>query len=312
MSLVEMRFESGYKYKNSEYSMKNIYLDVGKEKQRAIVRDLKNKSGMSWTKLAKFLGVGRNMVLFYNNGTYRLPYSSLLKLCEATNTNVKKYDPKFTRVRNKSKTVALPKLSEDFAEFLGILYGDGCLSKNYGVYVTCNAISDRLFVLNVVRPLFEKLFKSNVAIRIKKNATHCRLYSKSAYKHLVNFGFPEGIKKNQLRIPIGILKNKKYSLAFLRGLFDTDGGFHRHHKQSAQVEYTSHSPEFLKQVWKLLADLGFNVKLGKKQIWILDKNEIDKFFKNVKPNNPKHQYKYKEYKETGIVPLHREISYNLL
>ena len=62
----------------------------------------------------------------------------------------------------------------------------------------------------------------------------------------------------------------------------------------------------------MLINLGLNTKLGKKQVWILDRIEIDKFFELLKPNNFKHLYKYKKFKENKTVPLHREIDYSLL
>jgi hypothetical protein len=131
-------------------------------------------------------------------------------------------------------------------------------------------------------------------------------------KNLFNFlskdcSFPVGKKKGLLKIPAWISSNKKFSAAFLRGLFDTGGGFHRHHKTCAQAEYTSHSPEFLGQVYGLLNRLNLNSHLGKEQVWILQKGKIDLFFEIVNPRNKKHQYKYRKFKETGRVPLARDM-----
>ncbi|GEM_PF-5494815 len=42
----------------------------------------------------------------------------------------------------------------------------------------------------------------------------------------------------------------------------------------------------------------------------MSKAGIDKFFTEVKPNNFKHQYKYKKFKGTGQVPRHRDIDYD--
>ena len=99
--------------------------------------------------------------------------------------------------------------------------------------------------------------------------------------------------------------------AFLRGLFDTDGGFHRHYKTTAQIQITSYSVEFRKQVWEALKQFGFKAGMTCENINIYDKKEIDKFFTQISPNNPKHLRKYAIFKETGIAPLQRELSKTL-
>ena len=262
--------------------MSALYLDAGKEAQRCILLDLKQKSGLTWCEIAKLFGVNRSMVFFYYDGTCRMPYSSFIKLCEKAGLNASDYSLKLVEINNKPKSVNMPEMDESLAEFLGALYGDGCLTTNYCVVLTCDAISDRKYVSEVFKLLFKSLFGIEPTLRIKQNAIHCLVYSKAIYTFLSQKGFPVGKKKNRMRIPPEILKNREYSLAFLRGLFDTDGGFHRHHKKSAQIEYTSFSPNFLKQVWELLIKLNFNAKLGRRQVWILDKKEIDNFFEILK------------------------------
>ena len=198
-----------FKEKSRNLHMEHFYLDVGKEKQKLIVQELKNRLGMSWTEIAKFLGVTRCMTLFYNSGRYRLPHASFLKLCKKAGVGPKKFELKLIRAHNKPKIVALPKMSEDFAEFLGILYGDGCISRNWAIPITCDAISDRKYVLEKVKPLFEKLFKASPALSYQRNCIKCRLYSKKVHQYLSHFGFPEGLKKNRMHVPASIKKSKK-------------------------------------------------------------------------------------------------------
>ena len=141
---------------------------------------------------------------------------------------------------------------------------------------------------------------------IKSIAGHTQ---RSSFLFLSKLGFPIGKKKDILRIPPAIFKNKELAKAFLRGLFDTDGGFHRHNPFSAKVEFTSHSKKFREDIMQLLKLLGFNPVKIKTHIYIMSKAGIERFFLTIKPHNFKHLYKYHKFKETGQVPRHRDINY---
>ena len=65
--------------------------------------------------------------------------------------------------------------------------------------------------------------------------------------------------------------------------------------------------QFLKEIHKELIGLKFKTSLGYKGIKIYDKNEIHKFFKVIKPSNPKHNVKYKMFKRNGLVPLNKDL-----
>ncbi|RLG69485.1 MAG: hypothetical protein DRO07_02275 [Candidatus Iainarchaeum archaeon] len=114
-------------------------------------------------------------------------------------------------------------------------------------------------MLSVVKPKFVELF--GVTPKIRKgssNQIHCRIYSKDIFLFLSeDIGFPIGRKKNKLRVPSFIFKNKELSKAYIRGLFDTDGSIFRHHRFSAKIEITSHSQKFRKDIIRLLIRLGF-------------------------------------------------------
>ncbi|MFH1588023.1 MAG: LAGLIDADG family homing endonuclease [Candidatus Diapherotrites archaeon] len=275
---------------------------------------LKKRAGFSWPQLSKLFNVTRGMAKYYGNGKHRISLSNFKKLCNHAGLDFSKFKLKFTEIRNKEKNPKFSKFNEDFAEFLGFLYGDGCLSrKGYTIHITCDGFSDFKYVTEVVGPKFINLFSLSPSIFSFKNCIRCRLYSKKVFNFLSNkLNIPAGRKKGKMKIPEIIYSNINYSQAFLRGLFDTDGGFHRHHKNSAQIHYTSYDSNFLKQVWELLLTLGFNAKLGEQDIWIFDSRQIDKFFLEINPHNAKHIYKYRAFKKSGIVPLHREINYKIL
>ena len=142
---------------------------------------------------------------------------------------------------------------------------------------------------------------------------HTLLSSKIVHTYLVErFSFPIGHKKGKMKIPSVVYESDQYKRSFLRGLFDTDGGIHRHHQRSAQVHFTCYDSNFLKEVFELYVNLGFKPSLGKTDIKIFDRGEIVRFFEEIRPANPKHVYKFNQYLKTGVVPRHREIDYSSL
>jgi len=107
---------------------------------------------------------------------------------------------------------------------------------------------------------------------------------------------------NRLRIPLQIFNNEAYLKRFIRGLFDTDGSFTRHHKNSgAIVEISSGDKEFLKDISLALNKLKFKTNEGARGIKIYKKEHIERFFKIIKPSNPKHNLKYTTFKKQGFV-----------
>lgn len=250
------------------------------------------------------------MVFFYCNDTCKMPFKHIAVLCNATGSNLSEFKVlPLLYLPHYKKSIQKPEFDEQLAEFLGVLSGDGCIvSKEYSTNITCDALLDNPYIVNEVAPLIASLFGVKPKLRILRSEICCRVYSKNLFDFLSkDCSFPIGEKKNRLTIPVWISARKRFSAAFLRGLFDTDGGFHRHHKKSSQVEYTSHSPEFLKGVYSLLKSLGLNPCMGKEQVWILKKEKIDEFFKIVGSRNKKHLYKREKFKETGMVPLARDM-----
>ena len=201
-------------------------------------------------------------------------------------------------------------MSEELSELLGILSGDGCLeSCNYGITVVCGRKFDEEYVREKVAPMFENLFGVKPAVFFNGGGIHCRAYSKKLHSFLSEtFAFPIGEKKNRLRIPSSVFQNKEFLKAFLRGLFDTDGGFHRHHKKSAMIQITSYSVGFRTQVFNALKELDFKPSISGNDIYVCDKHKIDEFFRTIGSKNLRNLRRYFEFKNTGVVPLQKEMA----
>ncbi len=254
------------------------------------------------------------MAFNYNSGTNSIPLNKFEKLCSLAKVEPD-YFGKFElkEVQNQPHSITVPPLdSEELSEFLGFMAGDGCLTVNYAVVVSCDATSDKRYVWEVVAPKFMRLFSLAPNIRkINRNLLQCRVYCKKLFDFLSKeAGLPTGRKKNKIRIPEFIMPNKTLTAAFLRGLFDTDGGFHRHNPFSSKVEFTSYSEKFREDIVQALISLGFKPVSIKTRIYIMAKSEIARFFATIKPSNFKHCYKYAKFLEKGQVPRHRDIDYN--
>jgi intein/homing endonuclease len=122
---------------------------------------------------------------------------------------------------------------QKFALFLGMLSGDGCLSikyngegrRNYPIHF-CNTDSKKVFLFN---KLFLDCFKLNGRISSRKRENKKVLreflkHSKPIVEKLRLIGFPEGVKRDALRVP-KLIKNgtKREKLAFIYGFIITDG-----------------------------------------------------------------------------------------
>jgi|SRR3989344_318191 len=290
---------------------KNLFVEIGFGQQTFILRRIKNYSKLTWGKIAKILKVNKSMVFQYLRETSRIPFNRLISLCTKINFDLKhlEYLQLIELNKNNEKEILKPKLDEELAEFLGAMAGDGNIyGKNSGITITCNAIVDYNYVTEIIKNKFQNLFGLKPSISSFGNRIQCRVYSKNMAIFLnKKLEFPIGRRKNRTYIPSKIINNKKFKIAYLRGLFDTDGSPHRKRENSGVVEYISCSPAFLTQIKEALRSLDFTACLSGKSVYIYDQKQVDTFFKLIKPSNIKHALKYRIFKETGKVPFHKEI-----
>src|SRR3989344_6137035 len=118
--------------------------------------------------------------------------------------------------------------TEELAEFLGVVLGDGNIYHKDSccqLRIVGNKIKDKEYFIQRILPLIEKLFEIKAKLREgKNNCIIAYVYNKSMIQKLENFGLQPGNKlKNQVRIPEWIFNERKYIIACVRGLIDTDG-----------------------------------------------------------------------------------------
>lgn len=164
-----------------------------------------------------------------------------------------------------SNEITFPEsLNPSLAEFIGYLFGGGCIKKINEAEETIQlAINERdIDVLEKFKEKIQRLFSINPKIeRIK--GKKCLLLTINS-KKLIEFLNCNGLNKNsssrEIEVPEIILKGSRKSIAgFLRGIFEAHG-----YVGERTIELYSSSEKFAKQIHLLLLGLGVVASLKKK------------------------------------------------
>ncbi|MBR9692213.1 hypothetical protein GOV06_05515 [Candidatus Woesearchaeota archaeon] len=208
--------------------------------------------------------------------------------------------------------IKLPtQMSEDLAELIGIILGDGNLHKKYNLITIVGSLEDIHYYKNRVIPLIKSLFNINPKLRKRndRNAYYIDFYSKDVMDFLVKVGLKREHKKSA-GIPKIIKENDKLLIPLLRGLFDTDGCL-KFSKQTRDYNYYPRirlcfqdSPliKDLKDVFKKINfNYGFNkdARFNTFYFEISGKSNLEKWMKLIGMNNPVHKSKYLFWKKFG-------------
>lgn len=156
---------------------------------------------------------------------------AISKLRTSIKFSVKVVDSrKYLCLKGSRHKITYPVLNEDFALFLGLLWGDGWVtnrrnSLHYGHW-RIGLVEDDEIIIATFNSLVRKIFsvKPNVHPRVGK----CEIYfnSRVVYEILTGiFSFPDGKKVGRLRVPKAVRGSEILITAFLRGIFSTDGKF---------------------------------------------------------------------------------------
>lgn len=197
------------------------------------------------------------------------------------------------------KTFRLPsQLSSELAEFVGILLGDGCITRRQ-VQISLNKKADRLYVPHVA-DLSHKLFgrKPNLIHRENYNVSIIYYSGVNLVNYLLSIGMQVGSKvKQQVGVPDWIKSSEEYDKSCLRGLVDTDGGIFLHkYKVNSKnyvykkLSFTNRSIPLIDFVRATLKKYGLNPKVTKmesKRVWLYNSSEVEKYLKIVGSNNPR-------------------------
>jgi hypothetical protein len=206
-------------------------------------------------------------------------------------------------ILNKKLPFKKPKKTRELAELIGILLGDGGISR-YQIKITLHLKNDLAFSRYVV-----KLIEDLVGV---KPSVHCRedcsvLNIEISRIGLVDYftsslGLKVGNKiRQKVNIPQWIMRKKEYRIACLRGLIDTDGTviIHRYKSRDQfyvfkKLGFTNRSFPLLKSVNNILNELKIKNRITKDQydVRIEAVADVRRYFDLVGSNNPKHLKRY--------------------
>lgn len=202
------------------------------------------------------------------------------------------------------KPITIPKHSTQLAELIGILMGDGHVGL-YQTSITTNSDTDFQHA-QFIKSLVEELFKIQVQLSNRRDKKACvvTISSKSACRYLSDQGIPQGNKiALGLRIPDWIRKNFSYRMAFICGLFDTDGCVYLDTHCVGQKVYRNLGMAFANQSLSLLSffkETLENLELHPTQktkfrVFLRRKEDIRRYFDLVGSSNEKHLEKVRRY-----------------
>ena len=190
-------------------------------------------------------------------------------------------------------SVRLPSgYSEELAELFGILLGDGSVTK-YFTKVHLNFQLESEYSL-FVKKLCQKLFPGSTVSRVPRQARgtwEVQISSIDVCTYLVKVGFDP---KSRV-IPSWIKGNRAFIRAAIRGLFDTEGtvSFKYYRGKSGDAFYkqltvTNTNKNVLNFLEASLRGLGYRPNRNpKKNIYISNKLDIERYMRDIGSHNPK-------------------------
>ncbi len=200
-----------------------------------------------------------------------------------------------------------PKKNQFFAEFIGVMLGDGGITSTQ-CRITLDATRDSAYSKYLVQ-LIKRLFEYQASIIPKKgNAIDILMSGVELTKILEKNGLQQGHKvKKQVDIPQWIKNKKSLYKSCIRGLFDTDGGviFHEHtvnQKKYSHLNlcFSNFSIPLRESFQNGLTLEGIKSSINKHCVMIYNSAEIKKFFTIYKPSNQKHWERYERYIKTEV------------
>lgn len=178
---------------------------------------------------------------------------------------------------------------------MGIIAGDGYLynsNKIHQLEIYLN-LSEDVFYLNHVKKLIKNLFNIDPKIRTRKDkgTFDITINSKAIAFFIEGLEFPNGKKNRKLKIPIWIMKNKPFIIAYLRGIIDTDGSLFfakrgTYKKNSYPViEIKILDKKFIKEIYLVFKKLGFVCNSSKFKIQLNGQKNLQKWIAIINTDN---------------------------
>jgi hypothetical protein len=197
-----------------------------------------------------------------------------------------------------------PSLTQDIAEVIGVLLGDGCLSRStsqghtaFQVAFTGNT-HEFWYYRDFVQPTLESAFGVEGHLYHRKdNTTRYHIFSKDLVFYFNSIGIPIG-KKRDASIPSPIL-DQGLSVPFIRGIYHAEGSIYRRYSRPYNrhirtydnllvIQIRMKLVTLMREIRAELATLGIlpnrlTEKDGVFTLRITTQREISKFIRIIQP-----------------------------
>lgn len=253
--------------------------------QKQFIYTIKTKCNLTWNELGRICGVkGETVKINYYLRGVTLPLNGALTMSDISCVPLpphKLLPANWGQIKGGQATLRKfswhpPPYSDELAELLGILMGDGCLCKFYDrreqrkrhiIEVTGHSHELRYYE-TVVRPIFMKLFGIRGYLYKRRGQNTLRFITKSRriYEFLKSVGMPEGTKNKSKTfvIPNWIIETPNFAKACIRGLTDTDGTVFKSHGRWINICYKFGSNSLIQSLHDALVKLGYHpTRIGK-------------------------------------------------
>ncbi len=196
----------------------------------------------------------------------------------------------------KPRIINVPQKSEKLAEFVGIMLGDGSISKtNYEVQITSHSIYEKLYQ-NYIEILLQDLFaiKGRCVTLKNRNTAYVRINSMKLVEFLESIGIPVGTKEKY--IPSWVFENEEWVKACVRGLIDSDGSLFLSSRHCI-LNFTSYYPKLHSDFRRCMdiLEIKYYVSSNRKDINITALRDIKEIMEKCGSSNPKNIIKFQQY-----------------
>ena len=239
--------------------------------------------------------------------------------------NKKQINAKLAYARSfiKQETVIPSNIDDDIWELVGVLLGDGCLSKHFSKYddrwtyeviLTGNMEDDLDHYRNRIVPLLKEKFNltGHYNFRPENHVIYIRIKNKLVFDFFKKLGMPVGKKKDKIRITDEMFKSPSSTkAAILRGLLDTDGHIFARKDEGYKyphLEISSGSIAFLEDIKLLIRGFGLpayihtSVRRGGKtggNVLIRGGKNLKIWMERIGSSHPVHINRYNTWLLTG-------------
>ena len=218
----------------------------------------------------------------WNKGFTKKTHPSVMKI--SLTMQRKKID-NFRRWRNRMKEVGrIPRnyprfrQSADLAEYIGVLLGDGNISKfprTERILISGN-LRHPGFIEHYAK-LTETLFRKTPTIMKARGGRHVRisLYQKEISRRL---GIPTGSRRHlDLRIPDWIWRNSRYLIRLVKGLLEAEGSLSIHRPSyTYNFQFANRNQSLLAIMARALMVLGFHPERRYNAVRLRKRAEVEK------------------------------------